>query len=230
MNTYSFNYGGIKATGNTAVGGVTGTFIPTTPFRCSETTGRFKIVSELVNGVPCKTLQATTAGRVNLDLRALTSGPGNLTGFGEWTFWFYRTGVSNTIIVNYISKEIGTYNTTGNETYSVAFDSTEQVNCFRGNGAGAVTNMALSASSYFADSTWYRFRITRDVLGVFTYYITGGAFTTETRFAVFTGANPTTANLTYLAGNYLTIDLGTNDKILLASADGTMGFSHKMIA
>lgn len=227
--SYRFGYG-LKASGATAEGGVTGAFLSNSPFRFGESSGRFKIGSELVNGVPCKTLTCSTAGFVYADITAITSNPGNLTGFGEWTVWFYKGAGANTLIVSLASKDAALYSTTGNQTYSFAADSTENYHLFRGNGAAAGTTLTLSGNDYIANTTWYRIRVSRDVLGVFRSYILGGVYKTETLVTASGGSNPTSADRTYFAGNYVVVDMDAGDKIVLASVDGSMGLHHKLIA
>jgi hypothetical protein len=228
--SYQMGYG-LKASGATAEGGVAGSFLSNSPFRFGNTTGRFKIESELINGIPSKTITCSTAGHVYVDLTAITSNLGNLTGFGEWTFWAQKAASgSTTMILSLVSKDAALYSTAGNQTYSVALDSTESVHLFRGNGTGAGTTLTLSAASTIALSTWYRIRVTRDVLGVFRTYIMGGAFTNEVLLTAISGSNPSAADRNYFVGNYLVIDIGVNDKIALASVDGSMGLRHKLIA
>lgn len=230
MNTYSFNYGGVKATGSTAVGGVTGTFIPTTPFQLGDTSARYKINSELVNGVPCKTLVCSTAGLVTLDLTALTAGSGNLTGFGEWQFWIYKGGSSNAIDLTFIASLKGLSTIASQQGYGLNINAAELLYFYRVNNTSFAT-VTLTSAAYIVDSTWYRYRITRDVLGVFTTYIKGGAFTDETLVvSAGGGSNPSAADRNYFAANFLNLDMDAGDKMILASADGTMGLSHKMIA
>ncbi len=69
-------------------------------------------------------------------------------------------------------------------------------------------------AGYVADSTWYRFGVTRRDDGQFTAYIKGGVFTSWTLIDPTggSGTNPVT-DTTYTASKYVVLDLGVGDLI-----------------
>jgi len=192
-----------------AEGGTTGAYLSNTLFQFSDTTGRFYIETDTVNGRSTKVIRCSTAGALYLKLDSINQNDG-AGAFGEWDFWFYKVDATNF----YIDVVADAAQPTNNG-YELWFDAVEKIYLARVT-AGALVNtiMVTDPVPTFAHSTWNRMRLSRTVAGVWTMRLN------ETLTAVGAGANPGT-DTTHLTGNYITIRMGIGDKLALGAIDGS---------
>jgi hypothetical protein len=96
--------------------------------------------------------------------------------------------------------------------YSLIFATTEGVTFMKNYS----TALFYTANSYITINTWYKIKVTRTKLGVFTMYIKGGAFGNVYTLVSVTGGgtNPVT-DTTYNASEYFVLDFDAGDRIAL---------------
>lgn len=143
-------------------------------------------------------LQNTSAGIVAF--------PSN-QAYGRWSFDLWKGADANSIEIQFISNNTAVNSTS---SYQLYISSAESFALFK-NG---VSTLTLTANSYLANSTWYHIDIERTAAGVFSVYITGGAFTTKTLVSTVggSGTNPVT-DATYTTSKWFVLDLDANDRI-----------------
>lgn len=131
--------------------------------------------------------------------------------YGTWEWDFFRGGTNNDIRICLIQSLPSNYLT--GQGYMIDIYGNEAIYFYRFNNAAAVDHLG-TVTSYYSPSTWYRFRITRTKLGVFTFYIKGGTFTDWTLISTTggLGTNPITDN-TYTTSKYFVADLDVGDNI-----------------
>lgn len=139
------------------------------------------------------------------DVSGVVAFPSN-QAYGRWSFDVYKGADANFPFVQFVNEtaSIGAYS-----GYGVALASIEAFVYYKG---GATT--FISANSYVANTTWYHIDIERTTAGVFSVWITGGAFTTKTLVSTVggSGTNPITDN-TYTSSKWFVLDLDANDRI-----------------
>lgn len=144
--------------------------------------------------------------------------------YGEWEFDLYKGGESNYTRVYFIRTDKDS--ATG--SYAVVLDSSER---FMIHKNGSVTDMGYSAASYITNNTWYRIKITRSPVGLFSIYIKGGDFGDDYVLVDVTGglgSNPVTNN-TYTTSSYFVADLDPGDKIANVQIDGHRATIHEFV-
>jgi len=143
-------------------------------------------------------LKCTTAGVIYIPCNQ---------AYGSWEFDIYKKSDANQIIVSFISRP-SSARATG--SYSLLLWSDERAYLNRN-----TTDFFYTNASYFANSTWYRIKITRNWNGQFYVYIKGGSFGSNYVLVSVTGgvgANPATDN-TYTSSNYFVLDSDADDRI-----------------
>jgi len=126
--------------------------------------------------------------------------------YGTWEYDVYTTGTS---LIYFISDQ-----TSVNNGYEFISASNGRV-WLRRRDASVTNTLFYTALSYINSSTWYSYRIIRDLTGKLTYYIKGGAFGSNWVLLDITGGAgimPVTDN-TYTTSNYFLIDLDAGDRI-----------------
>lgn len=154
-----------------------------------------------------KYLECVTAGTIAI--------PSN-QAYGEWSFDLFKGADANDIIIPLIADRIGAYQLSNG--YYLTLSSSERIGLAR-NTVGSAITLAFTNTSYIANNTWYRVRITRTTAGAFTVLIKGGAFTPTAGYDGWTlvsttggiGQNPTLDN-TYTTSNYICLDLDAGDR------------------
>ena len=129
--------------------------------------------------------------------------------YGEWEFDFNKNGVSycTHIINNAIPLDDG---------YAVGVNSNNSVFVGKITAGSLVAFCMLSSTSYVANNTDYRIKITRSLDHHFTAYIQGGSFGESWTLvdASVSGNNPSTTHDTdYTTSSYFVADLDAGDKI-----------------
>lgn len=138
-----------------------------------------------------KYLECATAGGIKM--------PSSIA-YGTWEFDWYKGSTTNDLHLYLI------WGTLTSMTFRVYIDEGIYM---RFNGVGGFQTV----SSYIANNTWYRTKITRSITGVTSCYIKGGAFGSNyVLVAVSAGANPVTqANPT--SSNMMYFDIDAGDRI-----------------
>ncbi len=157
-----------------------------------------------ITGDEEKYLQNSTAGVISTP---------STKAYGTWEFSLYKGGASNSFYSGFISDSNAAE--IASNGYSLIFYSDEGI-WFYKNNIGSENLLNNTAASYFAINTWYRLKVTRTTAGVFTFYIKGGAFGSESWTLVDvtggSGTNPVTNN-TYTTSAYFVNDLDASDRI-----------------
>jgi len=180
---------------NESVAANSGAFLENTDWRIYS--GAFKISRDETLGVGQKVIECTTAGTLYQESNQ---------AYGTWEFDLYKGSESSIPYVYFCSQAAGA----ANGDYDLEINNDESVRLRE----RASTNHFVTAASYVAIQTWYKFRITRRYDGQFTVYIKGGAFTNWTLVdpSGGSGSNPVTDN-TLKTSSYVNLDLDTSDKI-----------------
>jgi hypothetical protein len=164
-------------------------------FKISEMTSDDPVLKHLTKGTHF--MQCVTAGIISIPSKQ---------AYGQWEFDWYKGADTNDSYVTLCSNKIS------NAYYSIRLINNERVLFYSLAGG----NIMYSAISYITNNTWYRIKITRSLVGVFTVYIKGGAFGNTTWTLVSTsggvGTNPVTDN-TYTTSEYFVLDLDAGDRI-----------------
>lgn len=130
--------------------------------------------------------------------------------YGTWEFDLYKGGTANILGMAFIGDAtVSQYATSG---YRFGFDSGEEIAMSRRTTTSA---LFTTATSYISIQTWYRVKITRSGLGVFTVYIKGGTFGADyIQVSVVggIGANPSTDN-THTTSVYFLLDIDAGDRV-----------------
>ena len=197
-------------------GGVVGQYISNTPWQCSDTTGRFRIQTDTINGRTVKCITCITAGTIYMDM-AQARQAGGMAAFGEWEWWHKRVEVANHSL-GFIASATATATTTG---YEIVTTSTGGLICYR-RAAGAVAATEFStANGAYALNAWNKYNMRRTVAAV------GTVLLNDVVVPVAAGANPfTDANV--LTGQYVFVDMGVGDKISLGAIDGSAAFVKRV--
>lgn len=182
--------------------------------RCENgSTVSFDSLTELsvVEIPPLPTLTKGSKYLENLAAESLIVTPSN-QAFGTWEFDFFKGNDSNTTYINFISSGSNAGN--ANTGYQLLFNNDESLAIRRTNGSASDSTKLATAANYIKNNTWYRFKITRTTSGVFTLFIKGGDLTPTAGYDGWrlvsvtggSGANPSTADITYTTSNYFVVN------------------------
>jgi len=195
-------------------GGTIGAFLSNTPFQFGDTTCRYKVSSDTINGTPVKVIECTTAGVVYIPTSVFGQTPTE-AAYGTWEFWANKTDTGSIYI--YFINDLSVL-TSSNGYYTLL------------TGGEAVSSGTRTAGSNVADFTssevisanqWNRFKVTRTPAGIFTTYLN------DTSITANTGNNPFT-DTTFTTSNYIVLDLDAGDKIALSDVGGNLAFKKTL--
>jgi hypothetical protein len=193
----------------TAQGGITGAYLSNSPFQFADTTGRFYVETDTINGKLCKVIRCSVAGSLYIDRGRLQQEAGS-AAFGEWEWYYYRTAGSVSRVA-FISSDNTLTSFNGYEVYTQGTG----ILYFLRYDVGAVGSyMAVTTTNQAPLNVWTKFNVKRSVAGIFTFYIN------DIIPPLGTGTDPVT-DTQYLSSNYLTISAQVGDKIALGSLDGS---------
>jgi len=187
-------------------GGVVGNYLgmpsgSPTPFQFGETVGRWRIVTDTVNGTQnCKIISNVTAvGRLYLQTSILQQ---NTTeaAFGAWEFWINKNNGAADMFWLIIASSTAGRLAAAQNGYLLSFASNEKMYFARITG-GAITNLMNTPVKSLG--TWYKFRITRTTAGVFSLYVD------DQLAAVEAGSNPVT-DINHITSLYTGIEQETS--------------------
>jgi hypothetical protein len=201
-------------------GGVANQQISNTQFFTGDSTSRWRIETETINGKSTKVLTCKTAGTVYVDRSVLQSEAGALA-FGEWEWWNYRASAAS-LAVGLFTDRIGAYGASGMTGWFFDRPSATTWQMIRV-VAGVVTVPSWTTTPAFTASTWHKTTIKRSVAGVWSMYANDMLLSTVGG----AGTNPFT-DATNLTGNYITISFGVGDKISLGAIDGSNAFCKRL--
>ena len=218
MALYKSDYGAIVSLADG--GGVANQQISNTQFFTGDSTSRWRIETETINGKSTKVLTCKTAGTVYVDRSVLQSEAGALA-FGEWEWWNYRASAAS-LAVGLFTDRIGAYGASGMTGWFFDRPSATTWQMIRV-VAGVVTVPSWTTTPAFTASTWHKTTIKRSVAGVWSMYANDMLLSTVGG----AGTNPFT-DATNLTGNYITISFGVGDKISLGAIDGSNSFVKRI--
>jgi hypothetical protein len=195
-------------------GGVVGQQIGgfASPFRAGDTTGRWRVETDKVNGKLCKVLVCKTAGIVYVPTTYFFDATPNEAAHGTWDWWMSHSGSSNTDVLLVASVPLGPTDA-GQDGYYFQINSSERVVGYE-NVAGVPSVKFYTDQNAVVADTWTRFRVTRTGGAVFTTYINGVVA------VAVSGTNPFT-DTTTTTSSYIVFDLDAGDKICLGNAQGS---------
>jgi len=136
----------------------------------------------------------------------------------------YKGGDGTVPYVVFMNDENSLSNHVG--TYGLVFQTDETIRFAKDGGS-----LWSTAKSYVSNNTWYRIKITRSSIGVFTVYIKGGSFGDDYVLVDVTGGagtNPGTDN-TYTTSNYFVVDLDPGDEISNVTIGGHRASLHEFV-
>ena len=210
-----------------AAGGVVDTYLSGSPWQFYDATGRWTLADEVIDGQTCRTLVDTIAGFHFVYLTSANEGitdAENAYGTWEWSFYLATNSSYFSVIINKIIAPSSSYAFRANDSLGsreLRFD------CFI---AGVNTIKWQTANAYVAAATYYRIKIVRTALGVWTTYIKGGAYAVWTLIAVTSGTNPVTENThTTITKTYIYVRGGADyGKTVMWDPTGAHSFLHSL--
>jgi len=199
-------------------GGVLGQQIGGTssPFRAGDTTGRWLIETDTIEGKSCKVLTCQTAGSLYIPASYFGDSTPTENAFGTWDLWVRPIG--NVIIYPVASGSPIVGSLLGYRTYFGAAG---------GGSAYSLAEMSPGSSTFCYKSSgaftpgggvWLRYRLTRSITGSFSQYLNGVLIPAP--FDV--GTNPI-INVVRLVSSYMVFILTAGDKIALGDSLGGHG-------
>ena len=169
-------------------------------------------------GVYTETYQTTADTIVPIGQKIFTCGTaGTLSLPSKWAngtveFSLYKGADVNGPLIYFMNGSTGVVASAIND-YEFIFNINESISLRR---TQVSTILFSTGNSYASINTWYRYKITRSITGVFTLYIKGGSFGTSyvllTKIAGGSGTNPITDN-TYTSSSFFVADLDAADQI-----------------
>jgi len=171
-----------------------------TPFRFADTSGRFKVSSDTINGKNVKVIECTTAGLLYLPITALGQMTPTESAYGTWEWWLSKDNAS-TFDVAFVAlnKNIST-------GYGINISAAEVVT-LQEYGVGAVAGISGSISA----DTWTKVRVTRSGAGLFNVYLDG--------ISIGSGTDSTTTSC-----EYFVLDMDAGDKFAYSDVTGDHSF------
>jgi len=162
-----------------------------------------------------KFLRVTGAGLISVPTKQ---------AYGTWEGMIYKGDTANRLYMILIANKIDVAGYV--QGYALNFDNDEGIYLEKYDGVGGTTVLFATAASYITINTWYKYRFTRTLDGVMTLLLKGGALIPTAGYdgwtlAAPTGAyvNPTVADNTYTTCEYLVVDGGVLDRVILDHTD-----------
>jgi len=173
------------------------------PFRAGDTSGRWRVETDTIDGVECKALTCKTAGMVYVPASLFYDATPTEASYGTWDWWAYKADASvmDVAFVNAIATAL--------DGYGVKWAADESVVVYE-YGVGDVATGGTAAHS-----TWTRFRVTRSLADLFTGYIDGTSFGTGT-------------DVTTTTSSYMVFDMDAGDKLALGEVGGDKSIVKKL--
>lgn len=188
---------------------------------CGDTVGRWRIETDIVNGRPMKCITCKTAGLLYIPTTYFGQ---NTTeaAFGTWEFWMYKLDANTLEMI--IGDVIGSSVAVGQDGYVIRFTNAERIWIFKITNGAWVSDMFYTNINHFLNQTWYKIRVSRSSVGVFTGY------ENDTLIGdIAVGSNPSVADVTHTVSPYVILDMDAGDKIGW-SDQGNQAFKKQVIA
>lgn len=160
--------------------------------------GSYAVVDSVGYSGLAKSLRCATAGIIYIPCNQ---------AYGSWEFDLRKANTGNAPNVVFIDNLV---TLTSSNSYALSISATESVDMVKRVG-GTASYPSYSADNYITWLTNYRFKVTRNTNGSFSYYIKGGVYGTA-YILVSSVTNPFTDN-TYAQSNYFVLDLDAGDMI-----------------
>jgi hypothetical protein len=202
-------------------GGVIGQAIQSTPFVCADTTGRYRVEAETINGTLTKVLTTKTAGVYGLPQGHLHCTLAEAAQ-GAWNFQLNKVGAANAMYFMPIATVNAAWNNAAQNGYRVSINADESVSLERITGGAVAATLFTTAAAYVAINTWYDFRLARTAVNAFTLQIKGGAYTDWTTVGTATDA-------TYTSAPWQIFEFDATDKMVLCCANGLCRFTKRVL-
>ena len=170
--------------------------------------GIAKIIDGIYNGEKVKILESTTTCNCSIPFNVLKQTPTE-SAYGEWEFVMSAPDMKYNII-KFISSTTDASSTSG-DNYNISLRQSAGNNIIQ----VRKTNLSLiDWGSYFTGDQFYKIKVTRNITGLFSFYIDD----------VLIG---TTTDASYTLSNYIVIVMETGSKVILSSEKGTYGIIKK---
>ena len=145
-------------------GGTVGTFLSNTECRFGDTSGRFRISRDEDSKPREKFVECTTAGVLYQPARQM---------YGTWEFNIYKGSGSSQPYITFVADRVGPHYVP--KGYQFIIGATELF-AFRRISGGSGVYLYLSDPGAAEINVWYRIRITRKQVGLWSLYIRGGVY------------------------------------------------------
>ena len=181
------------------------------PIIVTDTTGRYYVDTDTINGSIVKTLRCSTAGSNAISTSFFAEGTGD-AAYGTWDFWVKSDGTDDNITIRLVASDFGA----NYDGYALIFrKNTRTVALVKVDAVGGSSDLAESAGDIWNADTWYHVKVTRRYNGYFVVYINGVQLLTAT-------------DNEFKTSLYMTFPGEVGNEISLGSRDGNYGFK-KMI-
>jgi hypothetical protein len=192
-------YEGVSTTANISTVGAP---LDKTPFKVAS--GTWKISADTINGIPCKVIECVSAGSCYIDATLLNQG---LTQpEGKWLFWFYKNAAGSNSSIQVITSTTAI----PNESVGIAIDGTTAFN-LRRRGVAAIITSAI----FPGIRTYCKIEIDRTTNNYWRIWC-NGVNAGGTTIGTINAGTPVSCK-------YLLLEAQASDKLVYASADGSMG-------
>jgi len=173
---------------------------------------------DIINGTPVKKLTASSSGIVYAKNSDFNQSPTEFA-YGTWEFWMKQTSAADCVvsIVDALTTSTGYYITFGVTTRNI------QLREYSTGSPGTILYTSPNAS--FSATEWFKFKMTRSNIGVFTLYVNDIILP-----AGIAGTNPSTDN-THTTANFISISLPASNATMfsLGSVKGAYSFIKKLL-
>ena len=190
--------------------------LASTPFQFGDTVGRWQISATTIQGQQAKVIECKTAGMLYVPT-SIFNQSATEAAYGSWEGWFYKGADANSINVAFVTDKFNVIDATA-AAYSFVVGTTEEIAIYR----PGVSILSASAVGYVTNSTWYKWKVTRSLVGSFSFYINDVLVTPTGGYT-----NPFT-DATHTASTYMVFDMDVGDKIGYSTADGGHGLVKKI--
>ena len=193
-------------------GGIIGSYLENTKWQFGDTTGRYTIVPQTINGRVCKALTSSTDNTKFLYISSAAMGMSpSEAAYGQWE-WSYKTVTAGQSPIVGLIGSVPKYMTDASYNgYLVWVHASNQIWLCKYT-AGVLSTIFSTANAYTVANTWYRFRVIRTVAGAFYVYIKGGIYTGWTLASAVggSGSNPVT-DTSFTTSNFGTLVVATSN-------------------
>lgn len=204
-------------------GGTIGAYLSNSPLQFGDTTGRFKVSSDTINGENVKVIECTTDGILGLKREHFSSNSTEAS-YGETEFWIYvASGNYPKVVLS--ANVLAPCNDGSMNGYACTFNQPgNEIGLYT--ITGGVSQEGAGQRFYaFGDpdaDTWYKCNLPRNTTGL-SFYLDDELITPAN------GDNPVT-DQSHTTGEYIVFELEAGDKIAFADLSGKYSIIKRPLA